>query len=754
MICEVCKKNIDADSTFCTFCGTPQKQKENIIKIIRIGRGKENDLIVNDSSVSRNHAELRIYQNKIELRDLNSSNGTFVNGKRIKQQVVTTKDKIQLGNSYILDLNSINLTKIHLDKHSSSLKLNNSLQKSVIFIGRAKDNDIVLENIKVSRKHAKLELIGNDWYLEDLNSTNKTYVNYRPIKRVKITELDKISIGGIPLDLSQILTSKKEIKGDVKIFAKNLTFRVEGKNIVDNISLVLNPQEFVGLIGPSGAGKTSLMLMMNGLVKPTEGDVYINDQSLFANLNSFKGQIGYVPQDDIIHRELTVRESLQYAALLRLKNYSRTEINNQVDKVIKSLDLVEAENTLIGSPEKKGISGGQRKRVNLGQELLTEPSILFLDEPTSGLDPKTDMEVMKLLKGIADKGKIVVLTTHNITTENFNLLTHLVVLTKGGKLAYFGPAKDATAYFNVREPYEIFDEMNKRDPDFWKKKFISSQYYQDYIVKRSSDNYNINSHSNYYQTLKKDFDFKQYLFLTSRYLKIKLRDKISTLILLLQAPLIAFLISLVFSKNEIQHALFVLVIAAIWLGCSNAAREIVGEQSIYKRERMVFLKIPSYLFSKITVLSILCIIQSGILTVITDLFLNLKSDPFDLFLLIFLTSISSLSMGLTISSLVNTNESAMAMMPIVLIPQVILCGMISKFGNMNEFTKVLSGFMISRWSSEASLILEFKSPELQKIIKEIGFSPDNLTIDIIIILLFFILFFMLTIYSLKRKEKY
>jgi len=754
MICEVCKKNIDDDSAFCTFCGTPLKQKENIIKIIRIGRGKENDFIVNHSSVSRNHAELRIYQNKIELIDLNSSNGTFVNGKRIKQQVVTTKDKIQLGNSYILDLSSINLTQNHPEKHSSSLNLNNSLQKSVIFIGRSKDNDVVLDNVKVSRKHAKLEKIGNDWFIEDLNSANKTYVNSKPIKRVKIIESDKISIGGIPLDLSQILTSKKEIKGDVKIFAKNLTFRVDEKTIVDNISLVINPQEFVGLIGPSGAGKTSLMLMMNGVVKPTEGDVYINGQSLFANLNSFKGQIGYVPQDDIIHRELTVRESLQYTASLRLKNYTNTDISNQVDKVIKSLDLVEAENTFIGSAEKKGISGGQRKRVNLGQELLTEPSILFLDEPTSGLDPKTDMEVMKLLKGIADKGKIVVLTTHNITTENFNLLTHLVVLTKGGKLAYFGPAKDATAYFNVSEPYEIFDEMNKREPDFWKKKFISSQYYQDYIVKRSGDIYNINSHSNYYQTLQKDFDFKQYLFLTSRYLKIKLRDKISTLILLLQAPLIAFLISLVFSKDsERTQALFVLVIAAIWLGCSNAAREIVGEQSIYKRERMVFLKIPSYLFSKITVLSILCIIQSGILTVITDLFLNLNSDPFDLFLLLFLTSISSLSMGLIISSLVNTNESAMAMMPIILIPQVILGGLISKFGNMNEFIQVLSGFMISRWSFEATLNLEF-NPSYLQIINEIGFSSDNLTIDIIIILLFSILFFMLTIYSLKRKEKY
>jgi len=752
MKCEVCKKNIDDDSSFCTYCGTPLKQKENIIKIIRIGRGKENDFIVNDSFVSRNHAELIIYQNKTELRDLNSSNGTFVNGKRIKQQVVTKLDRIQLGKNYILDINQIVADQKPLDKILPSSDSVNNNQQKILFIGRAKENDIVLDNIKVSRKHAKLEKVGNEWFIEDLNSANKTYVNSKPIKRVKITESDKISIGGIPLDLSQILTSKKEIKGDVKIFAKNLTFRVDEKTIVDNISLVINPQEFVGLIGPSGAGKTSLMLMMNGVVKPTEGDVYINGQSLFANLNSFKGQIGYVPQDDIIHRELTVRESLQYTALLRLKNYTNTDISYQVDKVIKSLDLVEAENTFIGSAEKKGISGGQRKRVNLGQELLTEPSILFLDEPTSGLDPKTDMEVMKLLKGIADKGKIVVLTTHNITTENFNILTHLVVLTKGGKLAYFGPATEATRYFNVNQPYEIFDEINKREPDYWKKKYLESNYYNKYIVERSDKNIKVNTGSKYLQSNLNDFDIKQYFFLTSRYLKIKLRDRVSTLILLLQAPLIAFLISLVFSNNnEKTQALFVLVIAAIWLGCSNAAKEIVGEQSIYKRERMVFLKIPSYLISKITVLSILCIIQSTILSIITNSFLNLESNLFELLLLLLLTSVSALSMGLFISSFVNTNESAMAMMPIILIPQVIFGGLISKFGNMNEFIQILAGLMVSRWSFEAILNLEF-NPSFIQVIDQIGFSSENLIIDILVIALFIILFFIFTFYSLLRKE--
>ena len=201
---------------------------------------------------------------------------------------------------------------------------------------------------------------------------------------------------------------------------------------------------------------------MNGVVKPSEGDVFINSQSLYSNFDSFKGQIGYVPQDDIIHRELKVQESFKYTGKLRLDNYSKEEIATQVDTVLDTLGLDDTRNTLIGSAEKKGISGGQRKRVNLGQEL------------TSGLDPKTDLDVMNLLKGIASKGKIVILTTHNITKDNFEILSHLIVLTKGGKLAYFGKANKAVDYFGVEKPYEIFEKLETKEPDFWKERFLQS----------------------------------------------------------------------------------------------------------------------------------------------------------------------------------------------------------------------------------------------------------------------------------------
>jgi ABC-type multidrug transport system ATPase subunit len=744
--CPKCKQQLESDSLFCSNCGARVEQSDKPQRLIKIGRAKDNDIVVEHPKVSKRHAEIKIFNDRVIIEDLNSSNGTYVNGMKVSSSVITPKDVITLSKSYKLDL-SIIFSKGEIKKTPIQ-----SINKNVLTIGRSTDNDIVIDNIKVSRRHAKLEKVGDDWFIEDLGSSNKTYVNSKVIKRVKLNPTDTITIGGIPLTLENIFESKKQVIGEVTLSTKNLTFRVDNKTIVDNISLTIHPGEFVGLIGPSGAGKTSLMLMMNGVVKPTEGDVFINSQSLFSNFNSFKGQIGYVPQDDIIHRELKVEESLEFTAKLRFENYSKTEIKSQVNNVIETLSLSEARNTLIGSPEKKGISGGQRKRVNLGQELLTEPSILFLDEPTSGLDPKTDMDVMKLLKGIADRGKIVVLTTHNITEENFNILTHLVVLTKGGKLAYFGPANQAVNYFQVDKPYEIFDKLNQQDAEFWKRKFISSEYYKKYVSSRQSEKIKLVQTRNKYGKKERKADLTQFLILANRYLKIKLRDKISTLILLLQAPLIAFLISIVFSKAEEKvQALFVLVVAAIWLGCSNAAREIVSEQSIFKRERMVFLKIPSYIFSKVFILSILCLIQSLILTTITVYSLDFQAEFVSLLLLLFITSISALLIGLFVSSLVSTNEAAMGLMPIILIPQVILGGLISKFADMNDFIQVLAGFMISRWSFEAALILEFRDYN-SVVIDSIGFNPDNLLIDISIISLFIVLFYFLIIYSLKKKD--
>ena len=724
-------------------------------KIITVGRSSSCHIVLDNPNVSSNHAKFIIKDTKVTLEDSGSTNGTFVNDEKITSRVVTKDDRIAFSRNYTFDWGKLDpYIKMSSDKlpevPSERLKTQIAREKQVINIGRTSDNDLVINNIKVSRKHAKLEKKGNDWYLEDLDSSNGTFINGMKIKKERVTANDVITIGGVPLNLERLFTGEKVIAGNIQISTNDLTFRVKDKLIVDSVGLSILPGEFVGLIGPSGAGKTSLMMMMNGVVRPSGGDVFINSQSLYSNFDSFKGQIGYVPQDDIIHRELKVQESFRYTGKLRLENNTDEEIDTQVDDVLNTLGLEETKETLIGSAEKKGISGGQRKRVNLGQELLTEPSVLFLDEPTSGLDPKTDLDVMHLLKGISAKGKIVILTTHNITKDNFEILSHLIVLTKGGKLAYFGKANQAVDYFEVEKPYEIFEKLETKEPDYWKEKFKKSSEHNQFIASRKDSK--IENKSNSVSGQKRSTDLKQYFTLTSRYFKVKLRDRVSTAILLLQAPIIAALIALVFDQfAERTAALFILVIAAIWLGCSNAAREIVSEQAIFKRERMVNLKIPSYLFSKVSVLLILCIIQCIILAGIVAPALDMNASFFSLFILLLLTSLPALLLGLLVSSLVSTTEAAMGLIPLVLIPQVILGGLISTFANMSGFEKFLSAFMTSRWSFEALTILEFK--DVYDIgVTNLGFSLDNMGTDILIILLYSAVYFVITAYSLKRKD--
>ncbi|NNL19740.1 MAG: FHA domain-containing protein [Ignavibacteriaceae bacterium] len=728
------------------------------IRTVTLGRASHNEIVINNPGVSSKHALFKIEKNRVILEDVNSTNGTFVNEQKITSIEIDQADKINFGKNYTFDwkmlepfLTAPAILPTPLTPSEERLRTKVALEKTKINIGRSSDNDLVINNIKVSRKHARLEKVEDEWFVEDLKSSNGTFVNSKKIERAKVTASDVITIGGIPLNLERLFAGEKVISGDLQIAANDLTFRVSNKIIVDQIGLTILPGEFVGLIGPSGAGKTTLMMMMNGVTKPSDGDVLINSQSLYSNIDSFKGQIGYVPQDDIIHRELKVKESFNYTGKLRLDSTPDTEISAQVESVLDTLGLNDTKETLIGSAEKKGISGGQRKRVNLGQELLTEPSILFLDEPTSGLDPKTDLDVMNLLRGIASKGKIIILTTHNITKENFEILTHLIVLSKGGKLAYFGKANRAAEYFEADQPYEIFEKLETQDPDYWKNKFRQSPQYEIFVDNRKSTTFE-NRGTGSSKGKKRSAGLKQFSTLTSRYFRVKLRDQVSTAILLLQAPIIALLIALVFdAPEERTAALFILVIAAIWLGCSNAAREIVSEHSIYRRERMVNLKIPSYIFSKITVLLLLCVIQCGILVGIAVPALGMEVSFSAMFFLLLLTSLQSLLLGLLISSLVNTTEAAMGLIPLVLIPQVILGGLITIFEYMSDFEKILAAFNPSRWAFEAATILEFEEFEPQRIMS-IGFDPDNLAVNIFVLLIFSTAFYLLTAYSLKRKD--
>jgi ABC-type multidrug transport system ATPase subunit len=489
------------------------------------------------------------------------------------------------------------------------------------------------------------------------------------------------------------------------------------------------------------------MMALCGYLPPSQGRSRINGQDLYQSYNAFRGNIGYVPQDDIIHQELTVWEALYYSAKLRLPpDTRRSEIDAIITRVLEQLEIADTRDVLIGSPERKGISGGQRKRVNLALELITEPSLLFLDEPTSGLASEDTINVMRLLRRLADDGRTILLTIHQPSLEAYRKLDNVVYLADG-HLVYYGPAyPDSITYFNpdveegtpardalLVDPGNALkpiaeDRRRGRDMRALADEFRESELYDEYVSRRRGDAGEAKIKGGSKQKTRRRFGLRQWWTLTRRYFTIKRKDFAGTAILLLQAPIIAGIIALVFwgetgdawGRVEFSpFALFLLVVSAVWFGCSNAAREIVAEQAIYRRERMLNLKIPSYVMSKFAVLGGVCALQCLMLLVPTWSMLGFKGSFLEMFSVLLLCALSGLGMGLVLSSVVRTSEAAIALVPLLLIPQVILGGLIMPVHKMSAPMRVASTVMVSRWGFEAMLHAEGRIEALEVPKKEI-----------------------------------
>ena len=263
---------------------------------------------------------------------------------------------------------------------------------------------------------------------------------------------------------------------DYPVIAKKMTFKAGFKKIIDNISLVLKKNEFVGVIGGSGSGKTTLLTCLNGYRTPSDGKVILNGIP-GKEKDKIRHLIGYVPQDDIVHRTLTVERALYYAYLLRLDDrIANDKINTHVDHILGQLDLMEHKNKKI-----KSLSGGQRKRVNIGVELLHSPELFFLDEPTAGLDPSLERQLMRLLAALADENRLIVLTTHLMQTVN---LFDVIIFIHKGYMIYFGPSEEIIGYFRVNDMIELFEKVLSMDPKQLRDKFLRSSVYRSFLAPR------------------------------------------------------------------------------------------------------------------------------------------------------------------------------------------------------------------------------------------------------------------------------
>ena len=727
------------------------KVKENLTQVIEndkdknlfvIGRDIESDIYIGSDVVSFHHLIIKQENNEWYIIDNNSKNGTYLNNyknKLFKEKL--KKDDILYLATYKLNTNKI-FNLIYNQEESIQKVQKVNINKTKILIGRNPDCDILIEHPNISWHHAKIVKENSQYFIYDLNSTNGTFINKNFVKdKQEIKENDKITLGIysfiFKIENNKNLTLINIEKDGVRIDVKNISLIIKTKDknnetidkiLLDDISFTIFPSEMVGLMGLSGAGKTTLLKVLSGYSKPTNGEVFINGHNVYKNYNRIKNFIGYVPQEDIIHPELTVYRALFYSSKLRLsKDVNDEEINNRIDEILQDLGISETKNTLIGSPNtEKGISGGQRKRVNIAMELLADPELLFLDEPTSGLSSVDTKVVMDKLKELSDKGKTIILTIHQPSLANYKKMDDIIILTHG-ELAYFGSNyPESIKFFNqnstsqdiLNDPDNALLGLNEgeKHKHEWKNIYKKSDINRKFVQDRAKDM--IKSDVNSFSKGNNSSLFSQFKTLTYRYLNIKLQDKVNTGILLIQSPLIALLLLLLFAgtgyikyQEDPNILLFILIISAIWFGVINSVREIVSEKAIYERERLMGLKLISYILSKFLILTILSFIQVVLLIYIVNFAIPLNLNILNIIFLIFITTLSGLGIGLFISAIAKSEAQALALVPIILLPMIIFAGGMIPIKDMPTNKYYLDAYRISflmptRWTLE-EVIREF-----------------------------------------------
>jgi ABC-type multidrug transport system ATPase subunit len=579
-------------------------------------------------------------------------------------------------------------------------------------IGRLPESDIYIDAPIVSRRHARLVRRGGDAILEDLASTNGTYVNGARIDApVILGSGDRVAFGSFAFTFDGATLHEFEGAGQIRVEVRKLTKTVRDaatgapKALLRDVSLAIEPGEFVGIFGTSGSGKSTLLDSMNGRRPASQGAVVYNGADLARYFDEFRASIGYVPQQDIVHRKITIRRALGYAARLRLPpDTSQREIDEYTMGVLERVGLSEKADQPIDTPSP--LSGGQLKRVSLAVELVSNPAIIFLDEVTSGLDAGTDKRMMGLFADLAREQKTIVCVTH--TLENIDVCG-LVALLHEGRLVFFGPPAAALDHFELSRLSEVYEVLESAPADSWADRYEASDLHRTYVRDRipAGDDAGTPESTTVVATSGGSRLWRQAGILTRRYVDLIASDRRNLAILLLQAPLIGLVIGLVFdtSGSPAQRASaesqvsFMIAISAIWFGCLNSAREVVKELPVYLRERAINLRLAPYLLSKLGPLSVICVLQTTALLVTVSLLLDLSGSFAGRAAALIATGLAATAMGLTVSALVNSNDKAVATVPVLLIPQIVLSDAIVDLSGASElFAKVT---MISYWAFAA-----------------------------------------------------
>ena len=714
-----------------------EPQAFNLIKEhISLGRTAENDIIVNSPIVSGRHAILEKGALGYHLKILpNATNPIFHMGAPVEGDInLHDGDVLRIGS---LDP-GVMVTLFYQWPAESTLK---SLTREILFgekdqlqIGRDPSNDVVLEAPTISRYQAVVERIGQRYRVRDLNSANGTFVNDVQIRaETWLKAGDSVRTGPYRFVLGEDRLAEYDASRGLRVEVLGLNKWVRADlNLLKDISLVLQPREFVVVVGQSGGGKSTLVDAIAGYRPASHGQVLVNNIDIYRHFDAIRNEIGFVPQKDIIHTELTVYQALDYAAQLRMPaDTTREERHQRVMEVLQDLDLVHRKDVQIS-----GLSGGQQKRVSIGVELLTRPGLFFLDEPSSGLDPGTETALMHLMRRLADQGRTIILITH--ATKNVALADKVVFLARGGYLAWFGPPDEALKFFDgfrserdqrsrpmeFDEIYAILDDPGKGKAEDWANRYRESPAYQEYIVQPLQSLGRAVQGSamaaapqepapkpSRLPGSKRVSGAKQFSILSSRNIKILSRDRISLFLMLVSAPLVAMLdvaLAIILGRDlfaytggnmaNVTVTLFQPTIFAIMVGALATMREFVKEADIFRRERLVNLKVLPYVMSKMWVAALLALYQAAAYTGIHYLAFKMPGGIYE-FLLIYITLVLATMAGMTLGLLASAaapNANAAPLIVILLIvPQVVLGGALI------HVPSLVSAPTSTRWAFEA-----------------------------------------------------
>ena len=591
-------------------------------------------------------------------------------------------------------------------------------------IGRADDNDVVIDNLQVSRRHAELRALGSGRFqLTDTGSSNGTFVNGQRITTQVVTEDDVIGIGAATFRLAGDELREFDAADGVLLHARELTVTLpSGKVLLDDVSFPLPERCLLGVIGPSGAGKSTLLGALTGMRPATSGSVLYDGRDLYANYAELRHRIGLVPQENILHTQLSARRGLSYAAELRFpQDTTSAERSGRVDEVLGELSLARHADTRTGS-----LSGGQQKRVNVALELLTKPSLLFLDEPTSGLDPGLDKSVMEMLAQLAKDGRTVMVVTHSVA--NLASCDRLLVLVPGGKVAYFGTPADGLRHFGHRDWAEVFQDFEAQPDRDWAADYRRSAYYARYTSgplqalgaaearpDASAARAVVAPPSRPAPPPRPASRLAQLSTLVRRYLSVIASDRNYVGVIALLPVILGGLIraipdagGLVGPSNGLAiQLLLILVMSACLIGVANAVRELVKERAIYTRERAAGLSPAAYLASKLVVLGVISAVQSVVLVAI-----GLAGRPMpprgvltsfplgEIMLGVAVLAIASMTAGLLISAAVNSSDKTLPLLVVTVLVEVVLSGGVIRL-NGSAGLEQLAWLTPSRWGFAA-----------------------------------------------------